>query len=149
MKIYVDADACPNPIKDILVKAAQRTQTVTLFVANKWLAMPDYHFIKMKVVTQGADKADDYIAEHVEVNDLVITADIPLADHVVDKGATALNPRGTLYTKNNIKSILSARDFQTELRSAGVATSGPKELSARDIQDFANALDRYLTKFAR
>lgn len=146
MKIYIDADACPNPIKEILFKAAVRKHCELIVVANKWLALPAYDLIKMVVVASGMDVADDYIAEAVGAGDLVITADIPLADRVIDKQATALNPRGTLYTKSNIKPILSMRNFQHELRNAGVTTGGPKGISQRDIQQFANALDRYLAQ---
>ena len=146
MKIYIDADACPKPIKEILIKAAIRTQCELILVANKALTVLPHPLIKTVVVSKGFDVADDYIADAVEAHDLVITADIPLADQVIDKGAVALNPRGMLYTKENIKQRLSLRNFKEELRSTGIHTGGPKVMSPQDIQHFANALDRYLTK---
>lgn len=145
MTIYVDADACPQAVKQILYKAAQRTQHLLILVANKSLQVPNDPLIKTVRVASGADVADDYIAEHVTANDLVITADIPLADRVIDKQATALNPRGELYSKENIKQALSLRNFFHDLRSAGVATNGAKPLNPQDIRKFANALDKYLT----
>lgn len=146
MKIYIDADACPKAIKEILIKAAIRTQCELIFVANKPLGIPPHALIKTVLVTSGFDIADEYIADVVVAHDLVITADIPLADKVIDKHAVALNPRGMLYTKENIKQRLSVRNFQEELRSTGIQTGGPKVMSPRDIQQFANALDKYLTK---
>jgi hypothetical protein len=146
MKIYIDADACPKPIKEILIKAAIRTQSELILVANKALTVAPHPLIKTVVVSKGFDVADDYIAEVVEAHDLVITADIPLADKVIDKQGVALNPRGMLYTKENIKQRLSLRNFKEELRSTGIHTGGPKVMNQQDIQQFANALDRYLTK---
>ncbi len=144
MKIYIDADACPKAIKEILVKAAIRTQRELILVANKPLNVTRNPLIKTVLVPRGFDVADDYIADVVEPHDLVITADIPLADRVIDKHAVALNPRGTLYTKENIKQSLSVRNFNEVLRSTGIQTGGPKVMSKQDIQKFANALDRYL-----
>lgn len=149
MKIYIDADACPQPVKQILFKAAIRTNHQLILVANKSIFAPQDPLIKVVRVMSGADVADDYIAEHVVANDLVITADIPLADRVIDKHAVALNPRGEFYTKENIKERLSTRDFMHDLRSSGVITGGPKTLDQKDIRAFANALDRYLTKFQK
>ncbi len=146
MKIYIDADACPKAIKEILIKAAIRTQCELILVANKPLNVARHPLIKTVLVSSGFDVADDYIAEAVAPNDLVITADIPLADKVIDKKAVALNPRGALYTKENIKQRLSVRNFNEVLRSTGVQTGGPKVMSKQDIQQFANALDRYLAK---
>lgn len=146
MKIYIDADACPKAIKEILIKAAIRTQCELILVANKPLNVARHPLIKTVLVPGGFDVADDYIAEAVAPNDLVITADIPLADKVIDKKAVALNPRGALYTKENIKQRLSVRNFNEVLRSTGVQTGGPKVMSKQDIQQFANALDRYLAK---
>jgi hypothetical protein len=148
MKIYIDADACPKAIKAILIKAAIRTQSELILVANKALTVAPHPLIKTVVVSKGFDVADDYIADVVEAHDLVITADIPLADKVIDKEAVALNPRGMLYTKENIKQRLSLRNFKEELRSTGIHSGGPKTMSQQDIQQFANALDRYLTKRA-
>lgn len=147
MKIYVDADACPQPIKQILYKAAIRTNRQLILVANQAIFAPKDPLIKVVRVMSGADIADNYIAEHVEADDLVITADIPLADRVIDNHAVALNPRGEFYTKENIKERLSTRDFLHGLRSSGVNTGGPAPLDQKDIRAFANALDRYLTKF--
>ena len=146
MKIFVDADACPQAAKQILVKAALRTDRQLIFVANQTIAIPKDSLIKTVRVTSGADVADHYIVDHVSVNDLVITADIPLADRVIDKRAVALNPRGEFYTKENIKSRLSMRDFLHDLRASGVNTGGAKPLSAQEIKLFADALDRYLTR---
>src|SRR3990167_9734273 len=141
MKIYVDADACPQAVKQILFKAAIRTNNQLILAANQPLFAPHDPLIKVVRVMSGTDIADDYIAEHVEADDLVITADIPLADRVIDKNAVALNPRGEFYTKENIKERLSTRDFLHDLRSSGVTTDGPKPLSQKDIRIFANALD--------
>ncbi len=149
MKIYIDADACPQAVKQILFKAAIRTNSQLILVANKPLFVPRNPLIKMVRVMSGADIADNYIAEHVEANDLVITADIPLADRVIEKHAVALNPRGEFYTKENIKEHLSSRNSMHDLRSCGVMTGGPKPLDQKDVRIFANALDRYLTKFAK
>ena len=144
MQIWVDADACPGVIKDILFRAANRTKTFITLVSNKPLASPPSLFIKKLVVPGGFDVADDKIVELMQPGDLVITADIPLANSVVEKGGAALNPRGELYSESNIKERLSMRDFSTGLRSSGVITGGPAKISKREIQLFANALDRFL-----
>lgn len=149
MKIMVDADACPQTAKQILFKAALRTGHQLILVANQFIAAPKDPLIKTVRVTQGADIADNYIADHVEAQDLVITADIPLADRVIDKHAVALNPRGEFYTKENIRQRLSVRDFLHDLRATGVNTGGAKPLSPQDIKLFADALDRYLTQFKK
>lgn len=149
MKIYVDADACPNAIKQILYRAARRTQKQLILVANQSLATPLNKNIQTVKVGQGFDVADDYIAEQVTQHDLVITADIPLAKQVLDKNATALNPRGELYTHDNIKQRLNMRDFMQTLRDSGINTGGPKALNQRDHQRFANALDRFLTQYGK
>jgi len=148
MKIYVDADACPVVIKEILFRAAERTQTVTTLVANQFITTPRSIFIKFIQVGHGFDVADNEIVKLVEKNDLVITADIPLASEVIDKGAHALNPRGELYTVDNIKARLTMRDFMDTLRSSGVDTGGPPPLSQNDRQKFANALDGFLLKYS-
>lgn len=144
MRIWVDADACPKVIKEILFRAAIRTKTQMILVANQPLYIPPSSFIKTIQVSSGFDVADDEIIQNIQLNDLVITADIPLADAVVHKGAIALNPRGNLYTKNNIKQILSFRNLSMELRSTGIITGGPPKLSKREIQAFANSLDKFL-----
>ncbi|MBA2654789.1 MAG: YaiI/YqxD family protein [Gammaproteobacteria bacterium] len=146
MKIWVDADACPLMVKNILYKAAGRTQTLVVLVSNQFLQIPASPFIKKMRVSAGFDVADKEIVKQMEPGDLVITADIPLADAVVEKGGIALNPRGELYSINNIKQRLSIRDFNEQLRSSGVRTGGPAKLSAKEIQAFANCLDRLLTK---
>jgi len=146
MKIWVDADACPNVVKDILFRAAQRVQVLTILVANQLIKTTPSRYISKVQVRAGFDEADRYIAEAVEPGDLVITADIPLASQVIDKGGYALNPRGELYTQDNIRQRLGLRNFMEELRSSGVNTGGPSSLSQRDRQAFANELDRFLTR---
>lgn len=147
MRIWIDADACPKPIKEILFRAALRTKIVTVLVSNQFLDIPLSPFIQKLKVSSGFDVADKKIVDSMEKNDLVITADIILADLVVDKGGAALNPRGKLYTRDNIKEHLSLRNFNTDLRSAGVMTGGPAGLSKKEIQAFADSLDSYLTRF--
>jgi uncharacterized protein YaiI (UPF0178 family) len=148
MKIWVDADACPVVIKEILFKAAQRTGVQLTLVANHSIRIPPAKNIKFLQVTQGFDVADDAIVSRVNENDLVITGDIPLAAEVIEKGAYALNPRGELYSEDNIKAILTMRDFMDTLRSSGVDTGGPSALSQADRQSFANHLDRLLSQYA-
>jgi len=147
MKIWVDADACPNVIKDILFRAAERKQLELILVANHFLVTPPSRVIRAVQVPGGFDVADNYIVRQLQKNDLVITADIPLAAEVIAKNAHALNPRGELYTKDNIKDRLAMRDLMDELRSAGQLSGGPSPLGPRDRQDFANALDRFLAKY--
>ena len=146
MKIWVDADACPNVIKDILFRAAQRVRISTILVANQLIKTPPSRYISKVQVRAGFDEADKYIAEAIEQGDLVITADIPLASQVIDKGGHALNPRGELYSRDNIRQRLSLRNFMEEQRSSGVNTGGPPSLSQSDRQAFANELDRFLTR---
>jgi len=146
MKIWVDADACPNVVKDMLFRAAQRVQVLTILVANQLIRTPPSRYISKVQVRAGFDEADKYIAEAVEPGDLVITADIPLASQVIDKGGYALNPRGELYTRDNIRQRLGLRNFMEELRGSGVNTGGPPSLSQSDRQAFANELDRFLTR---
>jgi len=144
MKIYVDADACPVAIKEILFRAADRTGTDTILVANNYLRTPASKFVKFKQVEKGFDVADNAIVEWCEAGDLVITSDIPLADDIITKGGHALSPRGELFTKENIKGRLNIRDFMETMRSSGIQTGGPSALSAADKQAFANHLDRLL-----
>lgn len=146
MHIWVDADACPNVIKDILYRAAERVQLPLTLVANKPLRTPPSRFIKSVRVTGGFDVADKHIVQQVHPGDLVITADIPLAAEVIEKGGHALNPRGTFYTRDNIKERLTMRDFMDELRGSGIMTGGPNALKQSDRQAFANQLDRFLTQ---
>ena len=146
MKIWVDADACPNVIKDILYRAAKRTKTLLILVANANLITPGSPFISTIRVEQGFDRADDYIVEHMLAYDLVITADIPLAASVVDKKGVALNPRGEIYTENNMKQRLGLRDMMEHLRGSGVNIGGPSTFSTKEKTSFANALDKILAK---
>ena len=148
MIIWVDADACPAVIKDILFRAAARTKIALVLVANQPLHVPRSPFIKTIQVPGGFDVADKRIAQQVQPADLVITADIPLAADVIARGGYALNPRGELYTQENIKERLGMRNFMGELRNSGVTTGGPPPLSQGDRQAFANALDRFLAKHA-
>ena len=149
MKIWVDADACPVVIKDILFKAAERTQTEMTLVANQSLRIPPSHYIKFLQVAQGFDVADNEIVIRLEAGDLVITADIPLAAEVIDKGGVALNPRGELYTTDNIRERLNMRDFMDTLRASGIDTGGPSAMSQTERNAFANQLDKFLTRQAR
>lgn len=144
MHIWVDADACPRVIRDILVRAAARTGVPLTLVANQPLRAPPARQVRTLQVGAGFDVADDAIASRVEAGDLVITADIPLAAEVIGKGAQALSPRGELYTRENIGARLNMRDFLDTLRASGVNTGGPPPLSQADRQSFANQLDRLL-----
>jgi uncharacterized protein YaiI (UPF0178 family) len=146
MQIWVDADACPKVIKEILFRAAARTETPLILVSNHAISSPPSPYITKMQVVGGFDVADNKIVQKVQPGDLVITADIPLADAVIDKDAIALNPRGELYSKANIKERLSMRNFSTDLRNSGVRTGGPAALSKREIQSFANELDKLLCK---
>ena len=149
MKIWVDADACPGVIKEILFRAAQRTEVAVTLVANQAVRIPPSPHIKMIQVASGFDVADNEIVKRVSPGDLVITADIPLAAEVIEKGGNALNPRGELYTVDNIKNRLTMRDFMDTLRSSGIDTGGPPALNQSDRKAFANQLDRFLSKHAR
>lgn len=144
LQIWVDADACPVVIKDILYRAAQRTGLMLVLVANQPLRVPSSPHIRAIQVPKGFDVADHHIASRVQAGDLVITADIPLAAAVVDKGAHALNPRGELYGAENIRELLDMRNFMDTLRSSGIETGGPAAFSHADRQAFANRLDRFL-----
>ncbi len=149
MKIWVDADACPVVIKDILCKAADRTEINTTFVANQFIRTPPSRYIKFIQVSRGFDVADNEIVAKVESGDLVITGDIPLASEVIDKGGVALNHRGELYTVENIKERLNMRDFMDTLRGSGIDTGGQAALNQNDRQAFANHLDKLLTQSKR
>ena len=146
IRIWVDADACPVVIKEILYRAAQRTGIETTFVANSFLKIPKSPHLKFRKVGAGFDVADEVIGKSVAVGDLVITADIPLAAEVIEQGGYALNPRGELYTQENIRSILNMRDFMDTLRSSGAQTGGPPPLGASERKAFADNLDRFLAK---
>jgi uncharacterized protein YaiI (UPF0178 family) len=146
MTIWVDADACPNVIKEILFRAAERARIDVVLVANQWLRTPPSRYVRAIQVPGGLDVADSEIVRRAEPGDLVITADIPLAALVVEKGVPALDPRGELHTRDTIAQRLSMRNFMDELRGAGVDTGGPAVFHARDRQAFGNALDRWLAQ---
>jgi hypothetical protein len=147
MRIWVDADACPQVIKDILFRAAERAQVETILVSNMPLARtPTSAFVRTVRVAKGFDVADRHIATNVQAGDLVVTADLPLAAEVVSRGATALDPRGELYTEDNVRERLAVRNLMQELRSGGEAVGGPAPFRLSDRQAFANALDRALTR---
>jgi len=146
MKIWVDADACPTVIKDILYRAAERKQLPLILVANQPLRVPPSKWIRTMQVSSGFDVADNEIAERCQPGDLVITADIPLAADVIKKDGLALSPRGELFTKSNIGSRLNMRDFMDTIRSSGEHTGGPPPLHQRDRMQFANELDKILAR---
>jgi len=146
MKIWVDADACPVVIKEVLFRAAERTKVKITFIANHYIKTPKSVYIDFKQVTSGFDVADDEIVKLVEKHDLVITSDIPLASEVIDKHAIALSPRGELLTAANIKAKLNIRDFMDTMRASGVQTGGPAKISQNDRMQFANHLDSLLQK---
>lgn len=146
MKIWVDADACPVVIKEILYRAAMRCEITTTLVANQQLSTPSSPFIKTLQVSQGFDVADNEIVKRLSAGDLVVTGDIPLAAEVIEKGGQALNPRGERYTANNIKARLNMRDFMDTMRASGVNTGGPPPLGQNERQAFANQLDTILRK---
>ena len=146
MTIWVDADAFPRAIRDILIRASKRLSIPVTFVANRHVRLPDSNLLSNLIASEGPDQADDLIVENVQETDLVITADVPLADRVVTKGANALDPRGTLYTVDNIKERLATRDLMTDLRDEGLVSGGPSAFGARQTQSFANSLNTYLTR---
>lgn len=146
MKIWVDADACPVVIKDILFRAAERTKTHLTLVANQFIRTPPSPYLKAIQVSSGFDVADNEIVQRAEKDDLVITSDIPLAAEVIEKGCQALSPRGELFTKDNIRGRLNIRDFMDTMRSSGIHAGGPPPLSQSDRMNFANHLDRILAK---
>lgn len=147
MKIWVDADACPVVIREILFRAADRRQIELTMVANQAVRTPSSRFIKMLQVGAGFDVADNEIVKRLGAGDLVITADIPLAAEVIAKGGHALNPRGEMYSADTIGAILNMRDFMDTMRASGINTGGPPALNQRDRQAFANNLDRFLTRY--
>ena len=149
LTLWVDADACPVAIKEIVFRAANRLKVATVLVANQSISIPPSEFIRRITVRDGADIADNTIVEKMQPGDLVITGDIPLAARVVDAGGLAIGTRGELYDDKSVRSRLAARDLMEQFRAAGMETSGPKPLSQKDVQDFANALDRTLTKLMK
>jgi uncharacterized protein len=146
MKILIDADAFPNALKEILLRAVLKRQITTIFIANKKISIPNELYISMEIVPQGPDEADHRIAELSEIGDLVITADIPLADRIVAKGAIGLDPRGTIYDENNIKHLLAMRNLMEELRNNGEITGGPSAIGEKTVRAFADGLNKLLSK---
>lgn len=146
MKIWVDGDACPKPIKEILFKAAEKREVSVYFVSNSWLYLPKSHFIHFILVQDGPDIADDKIVENCSEVDIVITADIPLALRIVKKGALGLDPRGKIYNKSNIGAISDMRNFMNNLRNDGILTTGPNSFTNKDSGKFANELDKIIIK---
>ncbi len=149
MKVWVDADACPQVIKEIILRAIVKRAIPSIFVANKYLKLPASNFITAIQVGTGADVADQYIAERAQIGDLVITQDIPLASILVRKGINAISVHGTLFNEANIGERLSIRNFLQEIRDCGGKTQGPKPFSDKDKQHFADAFDRELTKLLK
>jgi len=149
MKIWVDADACPRVIKEIVFRASERLELPVCLVANQPLAKHHSRLVSSVVVAGGFDVADDYIVEHATPEDLVITADIPLAARIVEKGAVGLDPRGELYTEENVGERLSMRDLMQELRGAGMIQGGPAQFSNTDRQRFASSLDSLLNRMLK
>lgn len=146
LRIWVDADACPVRIREMIVRAADRVKVTATFVSNHSVPLPRSPHVEVLLVESGFDVADRRIVERLAAGDLVITQDIPLAAEVVERGATALNPRGMLYTAQNVREHLARRNFMEELRSAGTTTRGPSPLAKTDLARFAGALDRFLTR---
>jgi uncharacterized protein YaiI (UPF0178 family) len=146
MQIWVDADACPKPVKEILYRAAHNRQIVVILVANQFLSVPVSTYIKTTQVGSGFDVADDYIVQQIVSGDLLVTADIPLAAEAIAKGAAVINPRGERYSKDSIGARLNMRDFMETMRSSGVVHDGPPPYNDKDKQTFANALDRLLAQ---
>ena len=149
MKIWIDADACPRVIKDMIFRASERLKVEACLVANNDLSRSHAKYVTSVRVKNGFDVADDYIAEHAQADDLVITADIPLAARIVEHGGVALDPRGELYTEENVGERLSMRNLMMELRADGLVQGGPGQFSLTDRQRFASAMDRLLTKMMR
>ena len=149
MRILVDADALPKAAQKVLFRAVERVGVPMILVTNQYVRVPKSEYISSMTVPPGPDIADDRIVEMVQPGDLVVTADIPLADRVVSKGAYALNPRGELYTEDNVKDRLATRDLMSGLRDGGMITGGPPAFNPKDVQAFANQLDRFLMKHCR
>ena len=147
MTIFVDADAFPNVLKEILLRFVLKRHIPTRFIANKKIAIPDVSFISMEIAPQGADEADHLIASSCQEGDIIITADIPLADRIVSRGAIGLDPRGTLYNEENIKSLLAMRNLMQELRDGGEITGGPSAIGEKEKRAFAENLNALLQKY--
>ena len=146
MQVWIDGDACPKVIKEILYRMATRTKTSLIVVSNHAVSIPPSPFIKRIQVGSGFDVVDIYITDNISPSDLVITADIPFADSVITRGGFALNPRGEFYSENNIKQRLGSRNANETLRASGMISGGPSKYSPKDIQKFANTLDAWITQ---
>lgn len=149
MKIWIDGDACPQGVKATVFKAAERLKLSVTLVANSYMSIPRHPSFDLVLVEQGADVADKYIADNLNATDLIITADIPLASIIVSKGATGIDPRGEVYTEENVQERLSMRNFMKDLRDNGLIEGGPAPFGSKDVQNFANALNRTLTKMLK
>lgn len=147
MILFIDGDAFPNLLKPIVLRAIEKQKIETLVIANKKINIGDSNYIKYIIVNQGADEADNKIVEMLNSNDLVITADIPLADRTIDKNAHAIDHRGSMYTKDNIKQYLAIRNLMQEIRDSGEITKGPAPFSQKDAQQFANSFNNFLQKY--
>ena len=148
-KIWVDADACPNLIKNVIFRLADNRQVDVVLVSNHYVKTPNSRFVSAKQVGKGFDEADNEIIALMSGGDLVVTGDLPLANDVIQKGGFAINPRGTVYDEENIKSHLSRRDLMEDLRDSGVVSGGPSALNKKNVQEFANAIDRLVTKLEK
>lgn len=149
MKIWVDADACPGPIKELVIRTARRLRISTIFVANKRIGVPDSAYIATIRLEKDPEAVDEYIAQAAEAGDLAVTQDIPLASALIPKGVSVMTPRGELFTEENIRERLSIRNFMQDIREAGTITPGPRPFSQKDKQRFSDALDRELTRRKR
>lgn len=149
MKIWIDADACPGPIKELVIRAARRLEVLTVFVANKFISLPDSAYLSTIRIGVEPEAVDEYIAQNAWAGDLGVTQDIPLASALVPKGVIVITPRGELFTEENIRERLSIRNFMQDIREAGAITPGPRQFSQRDRQRFADTFDRELTKCMR
>lgn len=149
MRIWIDADACPGPVREIVLRAAARVEIPVVFVSNSALHLPPSPLVSTVQVGKGLDVADTYIANEAKAGDLAITQDIPLAAELVEKGVVTLDPRGEVFTEENVSERLSVRDFMHDLRAAGVVTKGPKSFGAQDRQRFAASFDRELSRLVR
>ena len=147
MKLFIDGDAFPNLLKPIVLRAIEKQKIDTVVIANKKINIGTSNYIKYIIVEQGADEADDKIVEMLEENDLVITADIPLADRTITKNAHAIDHRGAMYTQDNIKQYLAIRNLMQEIRDSGEITKGPAPFNQKDAQQFANSLNNFLQKY--
>lgn len=149
MKVWIDADACPRGVREVIFRAVRRLELPCVLVANRWMEPPQGPLFSAVVVPKGLDEADSWIITHVEAGEVVITADIPLAAQIVEKGAWGINPRGEVYTEDNVRERLSVRDFMHDLREAGIQTGGPPPFGPKDVQRFAAGFDRLLTSALR